>query len=1109
MTDLHFGLDDQSWLWPKVKHDLFRDIEKMSAKVNGWDLVFFTGDFTQHGQKEEFDRLNQVLDELWKILSKSGHTPLLCMVPGNHDLVRPDPASVNAIAMSKFWWSDTSLRKKFWQEEACELRIVVEGIFANYLQWTDAISVPTITKKTGLLPGDFSATFKKGSVALGIVGLNTAFLQVTDGDFEKKLELHSSQLSAVCEGDPDSWLRKQSTNVLLTHHPMNWLAPDALDHFRQEIYSPGRFFAHYCGHQHEPQAFELSEAGAEARRLRQAASLFGMENWGETDPKKRIHGYTAGQFIFEVENGIEKRWPRVSVKRRHGGLNLAPDHSFTLQQDDCLITPFSLVNEDARNTTGELQNCKSEMSQKVSSSDRTLLLFEDPPDEKAARVRLATCPRFSVVAEPQHRHVRQDELSQFEHELRKSRHIWLIADWGTGSEGFLSAAIDRFRTQEIVPDVFHLRCDDAVDMDAFEALFPQQFGLPMQSFSSLAGQLKDSFLILDGIHPNLAQGTQLNRLKQVVSAIVDYCPDLRIILVCRLFPEKDAFPALELRPLDSPETRAYLMQHPDATPQLREADIIEKLHEQSEGLPMHLDRMLKALKVSSLASVLEAEMEGLSTPENVTEKTPKALVHAVATLSKSEDKSSLRSLRLLKVLSVLPYGETLEALSHYLPSEPFFSPNALQLKELALLDVIPLQQYVPNVGMQPALASELSAPKILKVPRQVRDYVLTLLSDEEREEIVISGIDRFFGRLWREGILKLRSLPLEYREYLSSGAGNEFTLVHHLITQGRSSNDGSRIRQAATIGIEYSEHLKEAERYKDLTLVAGALVQVLDRAVYPEKWARLAALYGTGLRMIGKRDEAMPYFKEALAVGEGDMSASEKASIWLDIALLEKNRKNNDAAIAAAKEVEGLSKKKSCPHIHALAITAQLTLKGVEQMQELNKLEKLAHAEGCSGLADTIALELSRESDSASEEIKYLNKVIAKKNHGYNEARAIVAKMQALKKLDDTADLGALDLYALSAAYSYLHAQRFSSMFDSCHNALWQLFETRGEIDKLLRLFRYSSFVWRIRGEDAKEADYLKRLDENKVQTASDVMAKSIFVEVSYFLRRYKLIITA
>src|SRR5205823_4405507 len=125
-------------------------------------------------------------------------------------------------------------------------------------------------------------------------------------------------------------------------------------------------------------------------------------------------------------------------------------------------------------------------------------------------------------------------------------------------------------------------------------------------------------------------------------------------------------------------------------------------------------------------SVLEAELEGSSLL--LSEATPPGLVHAVSKVAKSEDKRSKRSFRLLKVLSVLPYGETLDSLSHYLSTEPFFLENALQLNELRLLDVVPLQRTTLQIRTHSATLADSGLPKLLKVPRQVRDYVQTLLS---------------------------------------------------------------------------------------------------------------------------------------------------------------------------------------------------------------------------------------------------------------------------------------------------------------------------------------------------------------------------------------------
>jgi 3',5'-cyclic AMP phosphodiesterase CpdA len=119
LTDLHFGLDDQSWLWPKIKHEFFRDVEQLAGDIGGWDLVFFTGDLTNRGTKAEFDNLSRELEELWGVLAKSGSTPQLCLVPGNHDLVRPASDSAITKTMTQLWWNDPAMRRKFWREDKC------------------------------------------------------------------------------------------------------------------------------------------------------------------------------------------------------------------------------------------------------------------------------------------------------------------------------------------------------------------------------------------------------------------------------------------------------------------------------------------------------------------------------------------------------------------------------------------------------------------------------------------------------------------------------------------------------------------------------------------------------------------------------------------------------------------------------------------------------------------------------------------------------------------------------------------------------------------------------------------------------------------------------
>lgn len=1078
----------------------------MAKDIGKWDVVFFTGDLSNCGAKDEFDQLKRELEALWAVLSKSGNTPNLCLIPGNHDMVRPSADTAIARTLTKLWWTTPDLRKKFWSDPSCEYRKALDDYFKNYSAWVADIPVPLIQAKKGILPGDFSAIIEKGNRKLGVVGLNSTFLQITSGDFIGKLDLHVSQLNSVCDGDPTQWTRNHTANLLLTHQPPNWLAPEALEHFRQEIYPPGRFIAHLCGHQHEPLAFETSEAGALPRRLRQGPSLFGSENWQGATPQKRIHGYSAGQFIIEQSGGIERLWPRIAIAGLHGGLNIAPDHRYKLE-NNCLVTPFetsefsgsskSAVQRPDGNTSGQ-DSCELEESHPIQ-------LFGSVPDGHDARKHLSVCTTLSFAANSQHRHIRMEEQAEFELELRKNRCIWLAADWGTGKEGFLISAIDRLKASDSFPEIYTIKCDEAEDTDAFEALFPQQCGMPLQSFCTCLSALTAPFLLLDGIHPDLCRSLKLIEFKRITSAILDYCPNLRLILSSRISPETGAFPSIELKPLDVPDVRTYLMHHPDATAQLREADIVEKLHEQSDGLPMHIDRMIRELKVSSLASVLEADLEGRSAIDHLSESTPKALIHAVTNLEKSHDRGTRRSLRLLKILSILPYGETLDAIKHFLPAEPFFSENALQLNELALLDVVPLQLRSPLVRLNAFV--DQNAPKLLKVPRQVRDYVLSVLTPDERREIVSAGVELFFGRRWRDGKIKLRHPPAEYREYLGSGAGNEFAIIHHLIMQARQDGDQPTARKAAKLGIQYCRHLQGADRYRDLTVVGGALTQALDRHDNTAEWVELAALYGQGLRMTNKTTESITYLREALKLGEISLDNTSKASIWLDVALAEASLNNTDQAVEAANIVKSLVDAKSSSALQANSTIAELTLEEPEKTQKLRAIEQEARASCYDTIANNIAILLADKCASPEQEISHLERVLRGTERNYNFYRAIVAKATAVNNIATSAELKPLEKQALTSAYSYFHAQRFNNLFDSCHESLWRLFEADHNDVGLLQLFRHSSFVWRIRGEERKEKKFLSTLSKRELDPQKITKNKLFGLEMGYYMRRLKVVL--
>ena len=112
-----------------------------------------------------------------------------------------------------------------------------------------------------------------------------------------------------------------------------------------------------------------------------------------------------------------------------------------------------------------------------------------------------------------------------------------------------------------------------------------------------------------------------------------------------------------------------------------------------------------------------------------------------------------------------------------------------------------------------------------------------------------------------------------------------------------------------------------------------------------------------------------------------------------------------------------------------------------------------------------------------------------------------------MQNLDKPLEMNPLEILHLASAYSYFHTQRFSGLFDDCHAALWKVYESDENPAKLLRLFRHSSFVWRIRGQDETEKDYLARLSKRKIETTDSEKPKTFMIEIGYYMRRLKIVL--
>ena len=340
LTDLHAGEAQHRRLWPNVRDKFYSDLRRVFDRTGPWDLVFFTGDLTFQGSPADFEAVDRLFNDLWAEFRRLGCAPVLVVVPGNHDLVRPSDTSRPEVLALLAWHRDARVRGAFWDARNAQYQAVIDQAFAPFTawyagwrkahphEWYDSL-------QAGLIPGDFAMTVDKQGIRVGIVGLNSSFLQLTGDNYRKRLDLDLAQLNKVCGSEAGNWWKTLNASILLTHHPSDWLMNE--QGFYAEIAQPERFLLHLYGHMHESAVEYIRTGGQLPVRMAQGASLFGLETIGSKT--KRIHGYSGGRLDVDTSQarGKLRIWPRIVKFGRagKGRYHLAPDwDNFELDKDD-------------------------------------------------------------------------------------------------------------------------------------------------------------------------------------------------------------------------------------------------------------------------------------------------------------------------------------------------------------------------------------------------------------------------------------------------------------------------------------------------------------------------------------------------------------------------------------------------------------------------------------------------------------------------------------------------------------------------------------------------------------------------------------------------------
>lgn len=326
LTDLHVGMSDQDWLWPRMQAKFREDLKSVSRKTGPWDLVLFTGDLAQKGT--DYDKVEEILATIWPWFRDLGCDPKLLAVPGNHDLLR-QKSKKPAVKLLEKWHEDPDVPHEFWGDQDSEYRQVISVAFEGYTNWWQNTTFRPESITDGMLPGDFSYTFEKDGLLLGIVGLNSAFLQLTGRpeSYQEHLVVDPRQFHAACGGDGVEWAESHHTCFLMTHHPPEWLCKESNAYLNGEILES--ISLHLCGHQHETEVMQVLDGGASDATLRWLGrSLFGLEK-ADKGKLDRSHGFISGELRLQENKACLQFMPRWNVQQG-SRWNLKPDQNVEL-----------------------------------------------------------------------------------------------------------------------------------------------------------------------------------------------------------------------------------------------------------------------------------------------------------------------------------------------------------------------------------------------------------------------------------------------------------------------------------------------------------------------------------------------------------------------------------------------------------------------------------------------------------------------------------------------------------------------------------------------------------------------------------------------------------
>jgi len=1046
ISDLHYGSSEQKMLFPDIKDKLYDSIRMRLEASKSLDIVFFTGDLAFKGSKDEYNKVTQFLHDLWKVFAEFKQNPYLICVPGNHDLERPSDSFDPTYIMLEGWkTNDNNVRDNFWKSKAYQS--FINGCFINYVDWYKNIDIKkpeNLNLDNSILAGDFLCNLDIKGVKIGIIGFNSSFLQLSNGDYEKRLSIDIKQLNPFLNGKAFSeWKSDNDINIILSHHSEEWLTEESLSHFYSDIYSDDLITEHLCGHMHIPSFTTTRKGSGLTRHLSIAPSLFGLEKYGTKNEDRKM-GYIYGEYLLSHSSITKNYWPKISGKTADGTFQIMSDSSFHINDETGMATEI---------LKGENIQAK-----------------EDVNLAKTPKSNTEKLPFYFYDIKESDKVIRRSQQEQAVKSIKEFRSIWIKSKIGLGTEGFIGSIIEK---SEIAPtSCLHIVCEDVVSVDEIIAEIERITQTKFSLFVEAIKELHKPLLVFDRINPALYNNpesfisflTFLDNLKQ-------NCETLKIICIVHEHIKSGIQMMIELTPLTPFEIKDYIKAS-DFKNQINSVTDIDRIHSLTDGYVWYIDRILRNIQIISIDQALDEESKLLEQVDDTDNNLPMPMKAYIKGIKASVDSTESRIYHLLCLLSLLPSGEDFDGIIR-IKTNIRFRPSDLQkLMSEHLVENTPVQLILDPAG------SQVSMFKINKVPKDIREYVLQQMDISNRIDTIREILTKYLGDEWRSSTIKIQGLSTGNIKYYLFVYNNIISALISLINSEINNDDKTNLQRYVRATLSFAKILENNSALREQLSIQKELLLKLNELEGVEKdLIELKISLGNSYRLVGLKEKCITLLED-LYENEPNLTVQQKSSIVNNL-LLAYNSNGNTAMIRKFADILiDSSKKNKRQKMFAEYSLCKLETDKKKKLDGLKSLLYDAKKSKFYTLYINVLISIYNI-DKRNINRRNFDDVESKMTKGdYTYYRFLVYKLDYI--YNENKKLNTKEIKQLEVAYWYAYLQRLSLFIDILHKIKWHIYIDNKEYVNALILFQRSSLIWRLYGMIENEKKYIKMLNSNE-----------------------------